>query len=130
MNTLWLGRQVNTIWLGLPYAGEVAPEVVEETYSGGYFDFEALRLPRRQFKAKTKEQREAKPVLEDINEQLQTPGIETQDDLEIVLRMRLRLQGIRYQELYMEWLEQGLEQKKAAIKRKRRNKAITLLLLQ
>ena len=107
----------------------IVPEA-EETYSGGYFDFEALRLPRRRFEAETEEEREAKPVLEDINEQLQTPGVETRTDLEIVLRMRLRLQGIRYQELYMEWLEQGLEQKKAAIKRKRRNKAITLLLLQ
>ena len=105
-------------------------DITPEAYSGGYFDYEALRLPRRRFEAETEEEREAKPVLEDINEQLQTPGVETRTDLEIVLRMRLRLQGIRYQELYMEWLEQGLEQKKAAIKRKRRNKAITLLLLQ
>ena len=35
MNTLWLGRQVNTIWLGLPYAGEVAPEVEEAPGIGG-----------------------------------------------------------------------------------------------
>ena len=105
-------------------------DITPEAYSGGYFDYEALRLPRRRFEAETEEEREAKSVLEDINEQLQTPGVETRTDLEIVLRMRLRLQGIRYQELYMEWLEQGLEQKKAAIKRKRRNKAITLLLLQ
>ena len=33
MNTLWLGRQVNTIWLGFPYAGESSPGVgaFEET---------------------------------------------------------------------------------------------------
>jgi protein tyrosine/serine phosphatase len=35
MNTLWLGRQVNTLWLGLPYAGEV-PEtpVISDGFAG------------------------------------------------------------------------------------------------
>jgi hypothetical protein len=117
-------------WASQHFAGLAeAVQEVEDIYAGGYFDYEALRLPKRRFKATTQDEKRAKPVLDDIAEEMKNPGIETQSDLEIVLRMRLRLQEIKYQEQYMTWLKQALVEKQALIKRKRRNKTITLLLL-
>ena len=101
-----------------------AVQPAAEAFSGGWYDMEALR-PRK-FKAKSKKQREAKPVLDDIAEQLSDPGIQTQADLEIVLRMRLRLAGLEYQNLYLTYLQGEMKRVRAA---RRKRKAITHLLL-
>jgi hypothetical protein len=85
--------------------GEAVAEVIE-AFSGGYFDFESVRIARKpKFKPRDEDEKEAKPVLEDIAEQLTSPGIDTRRDMEIVLRMRLRNQGIKYKNLYLKWLQ-------------------------
>ena len=117
--------------------GEAIAEVVERN-AGGYFDYSTLiERKRPKYKAKTKEEKKAKPILEDIAEQMSAgPGIDTKADLELVLRMRLRYQGIKYKQLYLKWLQVQHNEIKQEIKkevRKRRKrkdeKAVIMLLL-
>lgn len=72
---------------------------------------------------KTEEEVEAKPVIEAIAEKvIETPFIETEQDIELILRLRLEQEGLIYKVIYLKWI-------KACIERQKRNKAIILLLL-
>lgn len=98
--------------------------------SGGYFfDFERLR-PKANFRAKTEEEKEAKPILEDIAKRIE-PDYDSRD-LEIILRLRLRQQHIIYKNLYLKWLETQKKALKKKIKReivKKRQDEEEILLL-
>lgn len=92
--------------------------------AGGYkqvFTYPRDRICK--FEYKDEEEKKAAPILEAID---QTEGIDTQADLELILRLRLRQQGLLYKTLYLAWLNEEFERKKAL---KRRKKAITFLLL-
>lgn len=112
------------------YSSGEAVAAAEEIYSGGYFfDFEALR-PRATFRAKTREEKEAKPILEDIAKHIE-PDYDSRD-LEIILRLRLRQQHIIYKNLYLKWLEAQKKALKKKIKReivKKRQDEEEILLL-
>ena len=99
--------------------------VVEEQYSGGWFDYEALR-PR--FKARGKEQKKAKRFIEEIAEQiLQSPQVETNRDIELVLRLKLRQQELIYKNLYLKYLIKVAEHER--VKKRQNDEAIMLLLI-
>jgi len=104
-----------------PPAGDV--EVVEQ-FSGGYFDYEAHR-PK--FKPVGKEQRKAKRIVEKIAETiLATPDIETNKEIDLILRLKLENEGLVYKQLYLRWLVKEAEIER---KKKKHNKAIIMLLL-
>ena len=131
-----LGTIEGIVMRGLT-AGEAVVETVE-AFSGGFFDYEQVRITRHaRFKAKNKEEKEAKPILEDIAEQMaQGPGIDTRKDMEIVLRMRLRQQGVKYKNLYLKWLQHQHKQIKIEVKqeiqerkaKKRRKEELAVIL--
>lgn len=113
---------------------------VSSAYSGGYFyDFEAVRdRSRRKFKAKDEDEKQAKPIIEDIAEQLaETAVTETAQDIELILRMRLRQQQLKYKSIYLKWLKKQAEIKKyeikqevkRAAKRKRRKQEEELVIM-
>lgn len=101
--------------------------------SGGYLDFESIRHTPR-FKAYDEDEKEAKPILEDIAQQMaDNQYIITRQDMEIVLRMRLREQNIAYKNLYMKWLKHEkkvINRKIKKEKEKYKKKLILLALFQ
>ena len=126
-----LGTIEDIVTRGL-IAGEAIKEVVEQ-YSGGYFfDFPDRPPFRPQFRAVGKKEKKAKPILEDIASRIE-PDADNRD-LEIILRMRLRLQGIEYKRLYQTWLERQRNELKQEVKktvkkrRKKRDEEVILLL--
>lgn len=97
--------------------------------SGGYIDWgdfhpwKYRKKPR--FKYKDEEEAEVAPILEDIAEKtLETPVLETDKDLEIVLKLRLRLANLEYKATYMQWLREQRRKKREFVKKavKRRRK--------
>lgn len=122
--------------------GLLAGEAIEtEVYSGGFADYGTLIERKPKFKARNKDEEEVKPILEDIAEQIaQGPGIDTRADIEIVLRMRLRQQHIKYKNLYLKWLNREARlikeevhreiKRKKAKKRKREEMVIILSLMR
>lgn len=112
---------------GLWITGAVSDVAVPESFSGGWFDYEKHR-PR--FKAVGKEQRKAKRFVEEIaTKVLATSYIETNEDIELILRLKLKQQGLIYKNLYLRWLVNEAEIERKAKARKRRNKIAMLLLL-
>lgn len=102
---------------------------VVAAYSGGYIDWgdfhpwKYRKKPR--FKYKDEEEAEVAPILEDIAEKtLETPVLETDKDLEIVLKLRLRLANLEYKATYMQWLREQRRKKREFVKKavKRRRK--------
>jgi hypothetical protein len=96
-------------------------EIPEERPAGGYFDYGTT--PER-FTPKTKQEEEVAPIIERIAEKiLETKVVETDQDIELILRIRLRQEELRFKEVYLVWLIQQAE-----FERRRRD-AIVLLLL-
>jgi len=74
------------------------------------------------FKPKGKEEKKAKPIIEHIAETiLATPEIETEKEIDLMLRLKLEYEGLTYKKLYLTWI---IEQ----INVQRRNAIILLLL--
>lgn len=98
----------------------------ETIESGGYkepnfFNYDGY-VPK--FKAVGKEQRKAKRVVEKIAKiVLATPNIETNKEIELMLRLRLEYEGLIYKQLYLRWII------KQAEKERQKRVAVILLLL-
>lgn len=96
----------------------------DRSTSGGDETFVDYGTVRERFKAKDKEEEKAAPVIEAIaNKVIETKAIETKEDIELVLRLRLEQEGLIYKNLYLVWL---INQTK--IERQRRDAIIMLLL--
>lgn len=73
------------------------------------------------FKFAGEEEKKAAPIIERIAQEVaESEKIETKEDIELILILRLEMQGLIYKSMYLTWI---LEQ------RKRYNMAIALLLL-
>lgn len=118
-----LGTPQDIVTRGL-IAGEAVAEVAE-TFSGGYFDYDAHR-PK--FKPKTKEEKKAAPIIEQIAENIiATELVETKREIELVLRLRLRQEGLIYKNLYLSWIIRQDKIRKAAIRRREEELIILML---
>lgn len=80
--------------------------------------------PRVRFKFADEEEREVAQVIEQVFEAVEED--DTQDDLELILRLKLESQQIRFKALYISWLEQEYDR---FLKWKQEQDAIFLLLL-
>ena len=95
----------------------------ETIESGGYFDYGTLR---ERFVPKTKPEEKAAPIINRIAEKiLETKQIETNQDIELILRLKLERENIRYKQLYLTYL---IGQAKIERKAKQKRAAIILLL--
>ena len=104
---------------------QVEPEVIPERPAGGYFDY-GTTPERRRFIPKTKPEEEAAPIVNRIAEKiLETRKIETNQDIELILRLKLEQENIRYKQLYLTYL---IGQAKIERKAKQRKAAVILLL--
>jgi len=75
------------------------------------------------FTPKTKDEEDAKPIIEAVLEKaVETQEIETKTDIDLMLRLRLEREGLNYNIAYLEWVL-------GQIRRRKRNKAAVLLLL-
>lgn len=94
-------------------------------YVGGYKDgFADYGTVGERFRPVGKEQRKAKRIIEKVAKTvLETPNIETESEIELILRLRLEQQGLIFKSLYLDWIL-----KKTQAERKRK-KVIALLLL-
>lgn len=97
--------------------------------SGGWDSDPYPFIVRPKFKAKGKDKK-AKPILEEIAEKiLKTPKIETSKEIELILRMRLKVERLRFKNLYLTWLTREVEKEhKKRKKRKKDSEAVLLLL--
>lgn len=103
---------------------QIETEIPEERPAGGWFDYDGYR-PK--FKPVGKEQRKAKRVVEEIAHTiLATPDIETNKEIDLILRLKLEHEGLVYKQLYLRWL---INEAKIERKRKQRNNTIIMLLL-
>ena len=109
-------------YYGDPYFGP--REAVQLSGGYGFFDFEAVRV--KHFKPKTKKEKKAAPVINDIIEQADPTYDNT--DLEIILRLRLRQRDLEYQDKYLAFLKTQLAYKKMLIKKRQREEETLLLL--
>ena len=100
----------------------------KETEFNGYHPYKYRK--RTKFKFAGKEEKKAAPIVEEITEKvLNTPEIETNKDIELVLRMRLKVEQIRFKNLYLKWIiQQAKKERKRRKKVKRDSEAILLLL--
>jgi len=79
-------------------------EIPEERPAGGYFDY-GTTPERRRFVPKTKPEEKAAPIINRIAEKvLKTRKIETNQDIELILRLKLEQENIRYKKLYLTYL--------------------------
>ncbi len=100
-------------------------EIPEERPAGGYFDY-GTTPERRRFVPKTKPEEKAAPIVNRIAEKiLETRKIETNQDIELILRLKLEQEHIRFKQLYLTYL---IGQAKIERKAKQRKAAVILLL--
>ena len=103
--------------------------VDEETFTGGWFDYDAYR-PK--FKSRTKEEKKAAPIIERIAKKIvATPQIETTKDIELILHIKLEQENIRFKQLYLTWIKREVkkEEKRKKIKKRREEEMLILMLL-
>jgi len=90
--------------------------------SGGWEPYKYRKRVR--FKYADEEEEKAAPIIERIAEKvLDTKEVETKQDIELVLRLRLEQEGLIYKNLYLVWL---INQTK--VERQREESVIMLLL--
>lgn len=89
----------------------VAPVV---SNGGGYLYPMDRPVRRKKFRADDEQEKKAKPILEDIAANID-PVYETSSDYELILRLRLREQGLIYKSLYLKWLKKAAQEKKAIL---------------
>lgn len=122
-------RGMMSFWSGGSSAGQtVIPPVVVEQPSGGWFPY----VKRVRFKFKDEEEREAAEILLEIVEKAVTDDrktIETKRDVELALRIRLNAERMEFHQNYLNWISQAIEAIQAEQVRRRRNKAVAILLL-
>lgn len=107
------------------FQGDASPE--PEVFSGGYEFHPYAFQPKIAHKAKGKEEKKAAKLAE---ETIEVYGAESSyDDLELILRLKLRNQAIEYKAIYFEWVRDEFIRVKAERKRAKRNKDAVLLLL-
>jgi len=127
-NGTFNGAIADVVLRGYAPGAEIVTQ--EETYTGGFF-FDFPDRPPVKFRAVGKKEKEAKPILEDIAERIE-PDADNRD-LEIILRMRLRLAGLEYKKLYLTWLQRQRNELKRevkhAIKKKRQRQDEEMILL-
>ena len=105
--------------------------VVEEVFSGGFPDVYRYR-PRIRFKFKDEEEKKAAEIIENI---IEVQPIDTTDEeLELILRLRLQYHEITFKLLYMNWLEQEFDRieklrKKERKKLKKRHEEDVIIML-
>ena len=110
-----LGTPQNIVTRGL-VAG-AAVEVIE-SFSGGFFDFEALR-PR--LKPKKKEDKKAVEIIEKVAKKIaKTPIIETTKEIDLAIRLLLEKENIVYKKIYLQWTKQQIKAEELRIKRKKK----------
>lgn len=110
---------------------------VEEFFSGGYDEHPWKYRPRVRYKFKDEEEKKVAKIVEDVTErQLEITEIDevvTTRDLEISIRLNLRLQGLIFKQLYMQWIQSEVKKirayQKAQKTKKRRRKEIELVIL-
>lgn len=93
--------------------------VIEQ--SGEFYDRHPYTFKPAKFKFADEEEEKAAPIIERIAQEVtESKEIETKEDIELILMLRLEMQGLICKSIYLTWI---LEQ------RRRYNMAIALLLL-
>lgn len=85
---------------------------VVTAYSGGYLY--PTDRPRKKFRADDEQEKKAKPIIEAIAETID-PYHESSADYELILRLRLREQGLIYKSLYLKWLKKVAQERKTVL---------------
>lgn len=83
----------------------------------------AKTLPYKRFEIETPEQEKAVQVMQEMVQKIVTPAQIKPDEMELAFRLRMIEMQIRFELIYLDWLEQCIEQR-------RRYLAAIFLLLQ
>jgi hypothetical protein len=111
-------------FVGIVGVEEVVEEAAPTRPAGGSWEQILPFRPHIIRKFEDEEERKAAEIIEEV---LEVHHDGTQDDVELILRMRLDYQHLLYKEKYLTWLFYEHKRIKKA-KKQRRDKAILLLL--
>lgn len=119
--------------LGFAGGGESPAPVVTETFSGGYEERGSYHVFKRKLRLDDDIQEEVKEIIKDVAvrsiEADTTDDRQTLRELEIALRVRLRVQDILYKQLYLSALKKWKAEVERQISIQREDEAIAVLLL-
>jgi len=99
---------------------------VDTAFSGGY----AYPLDRPRLKPKKREDKKAAEIIEQIAEKIaKTPEVETNKEIETILRSKLYAEHIKYKKLYLQWVKQQVRAEETRIKRKKRRQEEEIIIM-